>query len=208
MCTLIFYKNLIFLNLTSPKVPLLEVRFSPLFFILIDRCENVIHEKLSRTPFYMDGIQYVILCVITVPVCSYLWSCSTYSHTMNITYKSVKDKYDRLHLHLTNPCRAETWSQLAPKNQERPRKKDSFLLSAISLALFLLLFGTHWRVSNCLSPFFGFHVEELGEISFIFWYPRNRTHGSRKETILSLRFVCPQESKGRYVVGCESIASH
>jgi len=29
----------------------MEVRFSPLFFILIDLCKNVIHEKLSRTPF-------------------------------------------------------------------------------------------------------------------------------------------------------------
>jgi len=28
----------------------MEVRFSPLFFILIDLCKNVIHEKLSRTP--------------------------------------------------------------------------------------------------------------------------------------------------------------
>jgi len=28
----------------------MEVRFSPLFFILIDLCENVFHEKLSRTP--------------------------------------------------------------------------------------------------------------------------------------------------------------
>jgi len=28
----------------------IEVRFSPLIFILIDRCENVLHEKLSRTP--------------------------------------------------------------------------------------------------------------------------------------------------------------
>ena len=29
----------------------MEVRFSPLFFILISLCENVLHEKLSRTPF-------------------------------------------------------------------------------------------------------------------------------------------------------------
>jgi len=29
----------------------MEVWFSLLFFILIDLCENVIHEKLSRTPF-------------------------------------------------------------------------------------------------------------------------------------------------------------
>jgi len=28
----------------------IEVQFSPLFFILIDICKNVIHEKLSRTP--------------------------------------------------------------------------------------------------------------------------------------------------------------
>jgi len=28
----------------------MEVRFSPLFFILIGRCANVLHEKLSRTP--------------------------------------------------------------------------------------------------------------------------------------------------------------
>jgi len=29
----------------------MEVRFSPLFFILIDLCENVLHKKYSRTPF-------------------------------------------------------------------------------------------------------------------------------------------------------------
>jgi len=28
----------------------MEVRFSPLFFILIDLCEYVFHEKMSRTP--------------------------------------------------------------------------------------------------------------------------------------------------------------
>jgi len=42
---------------------LLEVRFSPLYFIWIGLCENVLLEKLSRTPLTKTGRSFEISCI-------------------------------------------------------------------------------------------------------------------------------------------------